>query len=100
MKLKKARKHSKYMKYKIVEKHLSEYNTLINKTTGLYVNFVFENDKVQIQNTSYPELWGKYVFPADIKDYVNKKDPTNTINWDDVFEKTKFVKVGLSISEN
>jgi hypothetical protein len=81
-------------------KNLSEYKILVDKKTGMYVNFVFENDKVETCNTSYPELWGKYVFPEDIKSYINRKDPVNKIDWDIFFEKTELVKVGLSFSQN
>jgi hypothetical protein len=50
--------------------------------------------------TAYPELWGKYVFPEDIKNYINRKDPVNSIDWDSFFENTELAKVDLSISKN
>jgi len=83
-----------------LEKHLSEYQILVDKKTGMYINFIFENQRVDIQKTTYPELWGKYVFHEDIKNYINRKDPVNQIDWNSFFENTKLVKVDLSLSEN
>ena len=83
-----------------METNHSEYKILVDKKTGMYINFVFENKRVDIQKTTYPELWGKYVFNEDIKNYVNRKDPQNDINWDIFFENTKLTRADLSISKN
>ena len=53
-----------------MEKHPSEYQILVDKKTGMYITFVFENSKVEMCKTAYPELWGKYVFPEDIKKVI------------------------------
>jgi hypothetical protein len=83
-----------------LEKHPSEYQILVDKKTGMYITFVFENSKVEMCKTAYPELWGKYVFPEDIKNYINRKDPVNEIDWDSFFESTELTKVDLSVSKN
>jgi hypothetical protein len=76
------------------------FKTLVNKENGLYCNFHVENDDVTVHESSYPELWGRYVFYTDIVSYINNKLPENTVNWSLIKDKYNLVDVELSFPLN
>ena len=76
------------------------FKTLVNKENGLYCNFHVENDDVTVYESSYPELWGRYVFYTDIVSYINNKLPKNTVNWSLIKDKYNLVDVELSFPLN
>ena len=83
-----------------MESQKSCFKAIINKGTHLYCNFQIENDEVSIHESSYPELWGRYVFLEDIISYIDKKAPGHSINWESFKDKFDLVDVDLSFSLN
>ena len=83
-----------------MESQKRQFKVLINKKTELYCNFHIEDGDVLIHESSYPELWGKYVFLDDIISYIDKKAPGHKIDW--VLFKSKFqlIEVNLCFSSN
>ena len=71
------------------------FKTLVSKKTRLYCNFHVENDDISIHESSYPELWGRYVFYDDIVNYINNKLPENTVDWSLIKERYDLVDVEL-----
>ena len=80
--------------------HQKSFKTLVSKKTGLYCNLMSEHNELTYTESSYPELWGKYVYLEDIINYLNRKYPNNQINWDTIRENVELVDVDLSFSLN